>query len=193
MSFAAIIAGAGVAVSALGAYGKGQAAKAEAEHRAAMQRYNARVNEMNAKAAIEKAKFDQLQFQKRAQKIQGATRAKLGMSGALMTEGAPIALLGAQAAELALDSSLIGYEGMVQARKFKQGAALNQAQAKLFERQGRAAERASYWNIGSSLLSGFGSMASSGMFSGSSGGSATPLTSTFGGKMGAETVFSGGA
>lgn len=166
---------AGTAVSAIGAFGQGQAAKAEAEHRAAMQEYNARVNEMNAKAAEMKARFDQIQFQKRAQRIKGATRARLGASGALLTEGAPMALLGVQASELALDSSLIGYEGMVRAGRFRSGAALNQAQAKLFEDQGRRAERSSFFNVGSTLLSGFGGMATQGMFGdifGSSGGGA---------------------
>jgi len=178
-----LIAAAGTAVSAIGAYGEGQAAKARAEHQAGMADYNARVNEMNARAAEEKAKFDQIRFRERAGQIMGKTRAKLGASGALMSEGAPLALLGQQASNLALDSSLIGHEGMTRAGRFRSGAALDRAQAKMFEDAGRRAERASYWNIGSSLLSGFGGMNASGMFGDtfmpSTPTPRTPMTSTF--------------
>jgi len=165
MSFAAPLALiAGTAMNVIGALGEGQQQKGQYEYQAQLALRDQQVAEMQARAAEEKAAYDQQQFQRRAARMQGATRAKLGASGALMSTGAPLAVLGAQAAELALDSSMIGYNGMVAARGYRDQGAMDYAQSKIYEQQGRNAERSSYWKAGSSLLQGFGSAYSSGMF-----------------------------
>lgn len=161
MGFATALAIAGTATSVIGTLGAG---RAQAQQQAAMSRYNARLAALNAEATRAKARFDQIRQQRRGRKIMGRLRARLGASGALMSEGAPLALLAEQSAELALENALIGYEGLVTAQKWRSQAAMDIAQAGLYEARGRAEQRASYLKAGSTLLTGFGQAYESGMF-----------------------------
>jgi len=95
--------------------------------------------------------------------LQASTRAQLGASGAMMGTGTPLAILGSQAAELALDSSMIGYNAMVGAAAYRDQGSLDRVQSKMYTQAGKDALNASYWQAGSSLMQGFGSAYSSGM------------------------------
>lgn len=140
---------AGTALSAYGQYSQGKAAEAEGE-------YNAQVAERNAKAARLKSGFDQLRQLRRGAQIKGTLRARLGKSGALMDEGAPLAAQAAQAFELELENALIGYEGM-------NAESQHQSQAVGFRMQGSNARSASRIGVGTSLLNGFTNMYQAGM------------------------------
>ena len=143
---------AGTGLSAYGSYAQGKAAKAEA-------RYNQQVANQNAAALEQKTQFDQMRQQKRGQSIMGSLRAKLGASGAMMTEGAPLAVVAEQAYELALENAMIGAEGRTQAEQTR-------SQGRVFAAQGANAMQAGRVGAYTSLLQGFGSMYSMGMFEG---------------------------
>lgn len=140
---------ASTAFSAYSAYYAGKAAQLEAKN-------NARIARLNAKALERKTTFDQIQQQRRGQAIMGALTAKLGASGAVVSEGAPSLALADQAWELAFENMMIGVEGRTQ-------AAAAEYQANVFDAQRRNIRAASRQKVFATLLGGFGSMASAGM------------------------------
>ena len=154
------------AVSAVGAVKSGQQQKVNADFQSRMALRDQQVAERQAKAAEMKAAYDQQRFRSRAASMMAATRAQLGASGALMGTGTPLAILGSQAAELALDSSMIGYNAMVGAAGYRDQGSLDAVQSKMYTQAGKSAQEASYWKAGSSIMQGFGSAYSSGAFSG---------------------------
>jgi len=164
MAFVApILMYAGMAMSAVSMIKQGQQQKANADFQSRMALRDQQVAERQAKAAEMKAAYDQQQFQRRAARLQASTRAQLGASGAMMGTGTPLAILGSQAAELALDSSMIGYNAMVGAAAYRDQGSLDRVQSKMYTQAGKDALNASYWQAGSSLMQGFGSAYSSGM------------------------------
>jgi hypothetical protein len=139
----------GTAMNAFGSYLQGQAAKAQAE-------YNRAIALRNAQAVRMKSLLDQVRHRRMANRLQGTLRSKLGASGALMTEGAPLAAVAEQAMELDFENALIGYEGMAQAQQ-------DESQAEAFKLRGKYAKEAADIGVGTSLLSGFNTMYESGM------------------------------
>lgn len=138
--------------TALGAYGaisSGKAARAQAQ-------YNAQVARRNAEAARMKSQFDQLRQLRRGRRVMGALRARLGASGADISEGAPLQILAEQAFENALENSLIGAEGLNQAGRYE-------SQASGFEAQGENAMTAARVNAATTLLSGLTGAEDAGM------------------------------
>jgi len=157
------------AMSAVSSIKQGQQQKANADFQSRMALRDQQVAERQARAAEMKAAYDQQQFQRRAARMMAATRAQLGASGALMGTGTPLAILGSQASELALDSSMIGYNAMTTAAGYRDQGSLDAVQSKMYTQAGKSAEEASYWKAGSSLMQGFAQAYSS--MAGSGGGS----------------------
>ena len=155
----------GMAMNAYGSYKSGKANKDAAKAQAALGEFNAKVSEQDAIATEMKTKFDQVRQIRMGERIMGRTRAKLGASGAVLSEGAPLAVMADQAFELELENALIGHEGMTEAARHRSDAVAMRMGASAAERRGKAAMTAGYINAGASLLSGFGSMYNQGMFS----------------------------
>ena len=86
-----------------------------------------------------------------------------GISGALLSVGAPLLARHAQAAELALENELIGYESMIEAQQYLIQAAGYEMQAEYAGQRAKYAKRAGTMGMITSLLQGFGTMAGEGM------------------------------
>jgi hypothetical protein len=147
----------GAIASAGGAVYSGKQADAQGKAAERMMQYNAALQEREAKAIEQKARFDQRRQAERAQRIKGSLAAKLAASGARMDVGAPLMLMEEQAAELELENLLIGYEGQIGAQKALSQAQLDRMQGKIYAKKGRSAKTAGYIQAGTSLLTGFGS------------------------------------
>ena len=155
------IIGAGVGMQALGTYQAGQAAAGEAESRQAMAEYNARVAEQEAQAVEQQTRFQQQQQAKEAARYQSSLLAGLGAAGVVTTVGTPLMIQARQAAESELERLMIGYEGQVRASRARSQAGLDRMQAGIYGQRARTASRAGLFGAGTSLLTGFGTMAMS--------------------------------
>ena len=150
-----------------------KAANADAE----MSEFNAGVMEANARAVEQKMKFDQIVAQKKGQQAMGRLRAKLGASGAVMDEGAPLNLVVEQAFQTELQDALIGLQGQTEAAEYRSEAQAARMGAAVSRTRATNATTAGWINTGTSLLSGIGSMYSSGMFAGGGGGGGSAYSS----------------
>jgi hypothetical protein len=164
---------AGTALGGLSQYRQGQAAAAQAKGQAQISNYNAQVADANAEAIKQKSTFDQVRALKTGRRIMGKVRGRLGAAGAVLSEGAPADVVAEQGFENALDVALIGHEGLVGAKRQRSAAALSRFEAANFLQSARNAQVAAGFNVASTLLTGFGGMASMGMFSSGSNPSST--------------------
>ena len=149
-----IIAAAGL--KAAGELQEGEAAEAEGKSTQNIANQNAQVAEMEARAARQKAGFDQRRLAEAGGRKQGALIAGLGTAGGL---GSQVAgdLIAAQAAETELEILMTGYEGELTATRAERQAELDRLQGRIYMKRGKQAKRASYYKAGSSVLKGFGS------------------------------------
>ena len=143
LTIALIVIGASAAVGATGALYSG-----EQQRKAAS--YSADVAEHAARSAQEKAAYDEEMHRERIRKILSTTRSLYGKSGVDMT-GTPLLALEESAAQGEMDALAIRYGGDV-------AAARQRSEAALLRMQGRAAQTSSYFQAGSTLLQGAGSM-----------------------------------
>lgn len=135
---------------------QGRIADAEGRAESRLQERNAAIFDQDAVARERKARFDQLRQVISGAKVLGRLRAGLGASGARLDVGAPIRLLSDQAEELELDNLLIGFEGAVEAQRFRNQAVISRFKGSLANIRGKAARRASFVKAGASLLTDFG-------------------------------------
>ena len=149
---------AGVGLMAGGQIQQGRAADAEAKSAANMAEYNAKVQEREARAIEQKARFDQMRQLQAGERVKNSLLSKLGASGADISAGAPLSLQAEQASELELENLLIGYEGQLGSQRAMSQAAMDRMQAKIYKQKGKSAKQASYMKAGTTLLTGFGSM-----------------------------------
>jgi hypothetical protein len=164
MGLAVALMAAGVGLQAASQIQQGRAAEAQAKGEAAMADYNQKVSEQNAKAALLKSGFDQRRQARFGQRVMGTLRAKIGASGAMAEEGAPLQIETEQGAELALENALIGYEGQVLAGQHRSQAAMYGMERQLAKTRAGYAMKIAYTSAGATLLGGFGTMSQQGMF-----------------------------
>ena len=143
LTVALIVIGASAAVGATGALYSG-----EQQRKAAS--YSADVAEHAARAAQEKAAYDEEMHRERIRKTLSTMRSLYGKSGVDMT-GTPLLALEESAAQGEMDALAIRYGGDVE-------AARQRSEASLLRMQGRTAQVSSYFQAGSTLLQGAGSM-----------------------------------
>ena len=143
LTVALIVLGASAAVGAGGALYAG-----EQQRKAAS--YSADVAEQAAVAARERAAYDEEMHRERIRKTLSTIRSLYGKSGVDMT-GTPLLALEETAAQGEMDALAIRYGGDV-------AAAQKRSEAALYKMQGRAAQTSSYFQAGSTLLQGAGSM-----------------------------------
>lgn len=146
----------GTGVAAAGQIQAGRHARAEAKSAQSIANYNAAVQEQEAKAIEQKSRFEQIRQAKAAERIKGRLRAELAASGARTDVGTPLLLAEEQAAELELESYLIGYEARTGARRARTQAEIDIAQGKIYKERARQAMPAAYTKAGKTLLTGFG-------------------------------------
>jgi len=148
-----IIAGAGL--KAAGEIQAARAAEVESKSAQAIANYNAAVQEQQAKAIEQKAKFESIRQAEVAERIKGALRARLAGAGVQLGVGTPLLLEEEQAAELDLGQAIIGYEARIMAARKRSQAAIDIAQGKLYKERGKVEKRAGYIGAGATLLTGF--------------------------------------
>jgi hypothetical protein len=161
MGFATALTLTGIGMQTFGAIQQGRAARAEGER-------NAQIAEQNAAYAKRKAEFDMLRAGKAAREGMGRLRAKQAHAGARLDVGAPVKVAAEQWGEYMLNKWLIGEEGRIETERW-----LNEAD--LARIRGRNAQSASYWQAGTSLLTGFGTMRREGMLDFGSSPSSTMM------------------
>lgn len=111
--------------------------------------YSAKVGEQAAETARMKAAYDEELHRERVRKTLSTMRALYGKSGVDIT-GSPLLELSESAGQGELDALAIRYGGDVEAARQRSSATLTRM-------QGKAAQTASYFQAGSTLLSGAGS------------------------------------
>lgn len=151
-TLAFLVAGAAKAASAIQ---QGRIADAEGRAQAKLAERNAQIAEQDAVAREQKAQFDSLRQSVAAGVVMGRLTARLGASGARLDVGAPIRVLSEQMEELELDNLLIGFEGQVDAARFREQAVISRFKGSLAKTRGKSARDASFFKAGTSLLSDF--------------------------------------
>jgi|GEM_PF-1854499 len=177
---------AGAGLSAAGTIQQGRVAKAQAKGEQAMAEYNAKVSEQSAKAVEMKTAFDQQRQAKFGQRVLGTLRARLGGSGAATYEGAPVEAVSEQASELSLENALIGYEGQMEAGRFRSQGTLYGMEGKIAGMRAKNAMTGAYLSAGGTLLTGLGTAKYAGMMvgGGKSASAAATGSGGYGGTMG---------
>ena len=153
---AAVIAGVGTGISAIGQIQAGQAAQQEAESQQAVANFNAQVQRREAEAIRQKTEFEQVQQAKESRRRLGTLRAALGAAGVVTGEGTPLQLQATQVIEDELENLLIGQRGKVAAGRALSQADIDVEQARLFGARGRAARTAGFIGAGATTLRGVG-------------------------------------
>ena len=137
-----ILAAVGTGVSAYSSYAQGQAQEKAADE-------NAQIALANAQAAEDKAKYDEEMHREKVKKLLSAQRALYGASGVDMA-GSPLMVQEDTLSQGEMDALAIRKGGSV-------AAAEQRSMANLYRMQGKAAKTGSYYQAGSTLLSGAGS------------------------------------
>jgi hypothetical protein len=147
-------------VSVAGAAQQSKAAQAQAKYQAAVQRNNAQIAEYQAQDAIERGTQAEQQKRREIQQVIGQQRAAMSVSGLSMDSASFVDTIGDTAAMGEMDALTIRSNAAKQAWAYRaQGAGMD-AQAQLYDAQAAQAKAALPLQIGGSLLSGAGSVAS---------------------------------
>lgn len=139
---------------------QGRAAAAEAQSQQAIAEYNAQVMRQQAKAEEAKAAYEARMVAEAGHRYESSLRAGLGASGAVVSAGTPLMIQARQAAETELEAAMAGYKGQVAARAARTQAQLDMAQASIYGQKASTASRMGMFGAGTTLLSGFGGLAS---------------------------------
>ena len=134
-----------LASAGFGAYTAMEAGEAQKD----LADYNAEVEAENAKAARQKAAYEEGLIREQGAKLRARQRVAFLASGVDLSEGTPLEVLGEQAKTLEMDAAAIRYGGNVEAIKAKQ-------RGDMYRIKGAQDKQAGYYNAGSSLLTGAG-------------------------------------
>jgi len=148
----------GKGAQASGDWMSAEAREAEAKGQAVLMRYAADVKDQDAVAKRQKGQFDQLQSGRRFGEAKGSARAKIGASGVVGSEGAPVEIEAAFDYERALQDALIGFESETAARKDESAAKGLRTGAEYADLRARYTRSAKQFGVISSLFGGAGSM-----------------------------------
>lgn len=153
-NIATVAAVAGTTAGVVGGIQQARAIQAQAESAQNIAAYNAAVEKREAKAVRARARFGQTRQAKRAEEIKSALTARIGAAGGI---GSPVAadLAAEQAAELELESMLIGFEGEIAAEQALSQAQIDKLRGKVAKERGRAEVTATAIRTGTTLLTGF--------------------------------------
>jgi hypothetical protein len=148
--------------SAYSVYRQGQAAATESRAQADVADYNAKVAENEAKAVELKGAIEQRRQARNASRHIAKLEAGLGASGAVSTEGAPVALLAKQRSEFESDNMLIGFDTTTEAQRFESEAKLATHQGQLLRTRaknqvtaGKLGAASEGFRAGATLMTGF--------------------------------------
>lgn len=146
ITWGVILAGAGAAVSAVGAIKQAQAASAAADYNAAVSSQNAQIAEAQGEAAAQAHQRD-------TQRRIGAMVAAYGASGVQGADGSPADVLADSVRSATLDNLTLKYNYKLRALGYQNQSQLDQFNSK-------TAMEGGYWSAASSLISGGSKVAS---------------------------------
>ena len=149
---------ASTAVGVVGAVQAGKAAKNEADYRAGVARNNQILAMRAADEARKKGDLEANMKRQESLQLQGRQRALLAGAGVQVDIGSAGALVQDTAAVGELDALTIRSNAEREALGFEAQGSNFEASARLSELSGKNAQTSSYFQAGSSLLSGFGSV-----------------------------------
>lgn len=114
--------------------------------------YNAQLSKQEAAMARAKARFDQIQQARKAERIKGAITARVAKAGGAAS---PVAadIAAEQAMELELENRLIGYEGEVSAKRAESQATIHTLQGLFAQQKAKNAARRANVQFGLGLAS----------------------------------------
>ena len=158
----AVAATVGTAVGVAGSVAQNNQARANAQAQADQLAYNRRVEEREA-ARVEAETAENARRQREAaEELKARQRALLGKSGAAMTSGSPLAILGQTAADEELKIHDVHYAGYNQAQHHREQAKMYGYQAGVAKAQSPSSASLGL-NVAGQLASGVGSLANIGM------------------------------
>lgn len=163
-----LLLGAGLGLGAVGTIMQAQAQREAGEAAAAEANYQAQLAEREAKAVEQRTLYEQQKQRQAAARGLSALQAGLGASGVVTTAGAPLLLQAKQASEYELENLMIGYEGSEEAKLARAQASMQRQAAGYHKKAGRIGAM-------STLITGFGGLAT---MAGTSMYSPTPKTPT---------------
>ena len=148
------------AISAAGAIQAGKAAKDEAAYRSGVAQNNKILAMRSADEARKKGELEANMKRQESLQLQGRQRALLAGGGVQVDVGSAGELVQDTAATGELDALTIRSNAEREALGFEAQGSNFEASSRLATMQGKNAQTASYFQAGSSLLSGFGSVSS---------------------------------
>lgn len=137
----------GLGLQMKGQYEAGKAAEAQAKSQAAWREYNAQLAEREAAEAQEAAAYEEKKFRRGGERLKARQRALYAKAG-VTPEGSPLEVTAETAREIEMDALMIRRGGMVGYQRYTAEAALSRIAGKSALLKGRAARRASYWQMG---------------------------------------------
>lgn len=158
-TIAMALSGLGTAVSTMGAIQQGQAAASQADYTAKVARQNAELEERKAKDASERGRLESEKLREKGRQFAGTQRAALAGQGTQMDTGSPLAMQVDTAGMVAADDAAVRYNAMLERSGFLNNAAQAENRGRGAEFESQLAKQASYFNAGSTLLSGASSLA----------------------------------
>jgi len=158
-TLAMALAGVGSTVSAMGAIQQGQAASAQAEYSAKVARQNAELERRKADDASERGRIESEKMKEKGRQFSGAQKASLASQGTRMDTGSPLAMQVDTAGIVAADDATLRYNTMLERSGFLNNASQAETRARGSEFESSLAKQASFYNAGSTLLTGASSLA----------------------------------
>jgi len=138
----------GLGLQVAGTIQEGRVAEQEAKNAAAIEEYNAKVKEQEAKQKVAAATFEQNRMAEAA--ARGMSELKVGQIGA----GTNLAIWAKQEAEYDLANLMKGYEGQIKSGRALTEAAGYRMSAQAYKSQAKSAKTASYAKAGTKLFTG---------------------------------------
>lgn len=158
-TIAMALAGLGTAVSTMGALQQGQAAAAQADYQKKIAEQNAEIERRKANDASERGRIESEKLREKGRQFAGTQRAALAGQGTQMDTGSPLAMQVDTAGMIASDDAALRYNAMLERSGFLNSAAQAENRARGAEFESQLAKQASYFNAGSTLLTGASSLA----------------------------------
>ena len=164
MGFYTAVAAAGVAAKAGSQFMAGKAAEDDAKTKAMFLERDAAAKDQDAIASVFKTTFDQIARVLHGDRVVSSLRARLGASGAMVSQGAPDNILAAQAVQNAHEVAIVGHTGQTRTEQLKSEAANLRLNAVFVKQRGKAAKRMATTQAIGSLFAGAGQMHKMGRF-----------------------------
>lgn len=154
----ALLAG-GALFQAVGAIAGGAAANNAAKYNAQVASNNAAMAQRQAEDAKERGRIEEQRFRLQAAQLRGQQAASLAANGVDISSGSPLQVLADSAGMAELDAASVRDQAAREAYGYQVESANYLNESTLERARGKSAKRASYFEAGSSLLTGAGRVA----------------------------------